>query len=249
MHGIALLTSPREITLTRPSAPGRTRRGVRVHRAAIPTGHLTELDGVPVTTAARTVIDLARRLPFRDAVVAADSAMYRLRLSSTQLERVLADCPRWPGSAAAAKVLAASHPKARSPLETLGRLMCADHGLPAPEIGIYIGDDQPYTEADLLWSRYKVIVLLDGMLKYDNAPGQNRKEKLTQERLENDGFIVVRLTWNDVVNHPARSVARIRAALQRAWGCGDQPVSGVGVSEGVRVSRRTARWQRRSSAS
>ncbi|MQA97837.1 MAG: hypothetical protein GEV11_25640 [Streptosporangiales bacterium] len=219
LHGIALLTPPQDgVTLTRPpGAPSRDRWGdVVIRRAALPPGHVCEVDGVPVTSPARTVVDLARKLPFRAAVVSVDSALGRRTTSEAHLAAMIEACRGWRGIAAATEAVAAANPRARSPLETLGRLMCAEAGLPSPKVGVYIGDDRsPYTEADLYWPEYGVIVLLDGVFKY-NDPRTNRKEKLIQERLENDGFIVVRLTWEDITHHQARSLERIRQAFRRS---------------------------------
>lgn len=217
LHGIALLDRPSDgVRVTRPGARGGTRLdGVQVFRAELPARHVGRVHGVPVTTAARTAIDLARAMPYAAGVVTLDAARYHSRVSRAELESVLCDCAGWPGAAAAAEAVAASRPRVRSPLETLGRLMCAAAGLPEPETGILIGaGGEPYTEADLYWQDQRVIVLLDGMFKYD-VSGRLRAEKLKQERLERDGFIVVRLNWQDVTEDAARSVTRIRGALQR----------------------------------
>lgn len=220
LHGIPLLerVDGDLVSLTRP--PGGPRRvrlhGVRIHQAGLPAWHTRRVYGVPVTSAARTVVDLARRLPFEAGVVAADGAMNSRAVDRAALMKILGECAGWRGLPRAVEVVRAADPGARSPLETLGRLMCADGGLPPPMVGEYIGEGwEPYTEADLLWRELKVIVLFDGMFKYDD-PRANRNEKLVQERLENDGFTVVRLTWSDVVHHQARSLQRIRDAFTRA---------------------------------
>lgn len=218
LHGIALLDEPAaQVSLTRP--PGGVHRdrirGGRLHRAELPANQVGRLHGVPVTSAARTVADLARRLPYRDAVVAADSAMFRRVVRREEVEDALAACAGWPGSAAAARALAAADAGARSPLGTLARLMCAAAGLPEPQVSAYIdGELGICAEADLYWQDLRVILLVDGLLKYRDVEAL-RAEKLLQERLERDGFTVLRLTWADVTQHPARSVERIRAAFAR----------------------------------
>lgn len=103
MHGIQLLERPRAgaVTLTRPCAArsGRlSRSGIRVHTGAMPADHTTELFRVPVTTAARTVADLARTSSFMAAVVAADSALRQSKATRPELDSVLSDCARWPGT-------------------------------------------------------------------------------------------------------------------------------------------------------
>lgn len=67
LHGLSLLKAPPEgaLSLTRePDSRARGRRadGLMVHRAALPDAHVTTVDGIRVTTPARTVADLARSL-------------------------------------------------------------------------------------------------------------------------------------------------------------------------------------------
>ena len=52
---------------------------VHVHTAALDPSEIVVIGGVPVTSLARTVADLARMLPFEQAVVIADSAMFHRR--------------------------------------------------------------------------------------------------------------------------------------------------------------------------
>ena len=84
-----------QVRLTRDSghADGRL-----VRRAALPAHHVTRAYGVPITSGARTIVDLARELPFRDAVVLADSALRRNVTTREQLAEVLRDCWTWRGS-------------------------------------------------------------------------------------------------------------------------------------------------------
>ena len=83
VHGLALLDAPPAgvFAVSRPpESPGsRTGRpGVRMHKLPLPARHVTIRNGIPVTTVARTVIDLARTFPFRAGVVVADSALHAI---------------------------------------------------------------------------------------------------------------------------------------------------------------------------
>lgn len=76
---------------------------------------------------------------------------------------------------------------------------------------------------DLGWRAERVIVECDGMLKF-TAPTRSAlhrgnvltREKRRQESLERAGYIVVRVTWDDVLRDPEQTVARVRAALERS---------------------------------
>ena len=127
-------------------------------------------------------------------------------------------CTRWPGVEMARTVLGHADGRSESPLETLGRLLITGNGLPAPELQVPIADATGvFAYADLGWPELRVVVEFDGLLKYDGSdPQALRREKLRQERIEAAGWIVVRLTWRDVVHDSTRSLARVRAALARA---------------------------------
>ncbi|GAA4608022.1 hypothetical protein GCM10023195_31030 [Actinoallomurus liliacearum] len=218
IHGIETLKPPPDVvTLTRPAeAPGRGKhRGIRVERATLPRDHLRSERGIPLTTPARTVVDLARTLPFREGVVVADSALFLRRTGREALIRVVEDCARWPGIERARAVVDFAHPRARSPLESITRVMFAEQGLPPPEVGVLVGeDDEIFTEVDFLWPDRRTIAETDGLVKY-TSPERLRTEKLKQERLEELGFTVVRLTWRQITERPEESAARVRRAFAR----------------------------------
>ena len=70
LHGLDLLERPQEslVTLTRPPHVRGSRAGgndLKVHAATLSPGHVTKHYGLPVTSVARTVIDLARALPLQ----------------------------------------------------------------------------------------------------------------------------------------------------------------------------------------
>jgi hypothetical protein len=97
IHGFDLLTRPSAglVTLTcRPPSRRRSRAsaGVLFRSVELPEGHVTKACGTQVTTPARTVIDLARTLPFMDAVVAADSALRAGKTTKEELANVCDDC-------------------------------------------------------------------------------------------------------------------------------------------------------------
>ncbi len=221
VHGLSLLTAGGPVSLMRPRGAGSTKtvpRDVRVRTASLPPGHVCRRHGVMITTVARSVVDLARTVPFRQGVVAADSALRSSEVGSAELRAALAYCRGWPGSKRAAEVVAFADALAESVLESLARVMCAEHGLPPPQTQVVLGDAfGPIGRVDLYWAEYGVVGEADGMGKYGGRHVLVA-EKQRQERLENAGFHVVRFTWDDVLRYPEQTVARIRAAFARASG-------------------------------
>jgi predicted transcriptional regulator of viral defense system len=73
IHGLQLLAYPRTdvVDVTRPPAASVSRSarpGTQLHIAALPPGHRELANGIPVTSVARTVIDLARTTSVREGV-------------------------------------------------------------------------------------------------------------------------------------------------------------------------------------
>ena len=143
LHGLRLLKQPPgTVTLTVPpgTRAGRYRQdaGVICHAAELPDQQVTKRYGVPVTTAARTVADIARTTTFMEGVVVADAALYERHASKSELRRVLAGCERWPGTSRARQVIDFADGLAESVLESCARVLFRDHGLPPPELQVHI---------------------------------------------------------------------------------------------------------------
>ena len=134
--GLDLLRDPdatQTVLTVRPGQRGhRDLDGIRVHRAGLPPWHVSEVNGLPVTTVARTLVDLTRALSLRDGVVAMDAALHSGRVRLEQLEEVLADCRGWPWIRRAASAVKLTDPAAESALESLSRMFFSAHDIPAP---------------------------------------------------------------------------------------------------------------------
>ncbi len=135
VHGLGLVRSGAaelvHLTRSRADRGSRTGRpGIRVHQAELPPEHVTKCRGVPVTSVGRTVVDLARALPFPEGVAVADSALPAGQTTPDELAAVLARCARWPGSQRARRVAAFSDPLAESVLESISRAAFREQGLP-----------------------------------------------------------------------------------------------------------------------
>lgn len=224
VHGLSLPGSPsaRLIHVTR--APGdrgsRTRRrpGVLVHNAALSVGDVVVKQGVPVTSAGRTVVDLARTVPFAEGVAVADSALRDKTTTRGELETVLARCVRWPGIQRARQVVAFADPLAESVLESISRVAFHEHGLPPPELQVWVGDeDEIAGRVDFLWRQHRTIAEADGAIKY-TGPAKALAQLNRDTRLREAGFEVVHFTWPEITRVPGQVADAIRAAFRRGGG-------------------------------
>lgn len=227
VHGLSLVWQPRasRVELTRaPDDHGsRSRRpGILLHAAALPAEHVTRSRGVPVTSVARTVVDLARTMPFAEGVAAADSALRGRRTTPGELAAVLAECARWPGVQRARRVVAFADPLAESVLESISRALFHEHGLPPPELQVVVGDeDEIVGRVDFLWRRYRTIAEADGALKY-TEPARALAQLNRDARLREAGFEVVHFTWPEITKVPAQVVSAVRTAFRRSTAAADR---------------------------
>jgi very-short-patch-repair endonuclease len=182
-----------EVTLPRVL---RDRDGIRFHCASLPDDEITEHDGIPVTTAARTLFDLAAANS-RHFERAFREAEY-LKLSD---EAGLAELlRRYPGNRGTARIknaladAATSTGRLRSDLEREFLTFLRRHRLPLPETNAPIelspGD---WNEVDCLWRRRRVIVELDGRDAHSTR-SRFDSDRERDRRLAVLGWQVVRVT-------------------------------------------------------
>ena len=197
------------VTVPRGAAPIRV-AGCRGHSARAEVA-VRVVSGVPVTTLARTVLDVARSEALSAAVVAADSAL----AADPRLDLVgeLLRCSGWPGYRQAAFVVRFADGRAESALESLARLLWHESGLPPPKVQADIAVRGRFlARVDFLWPAAKLVVEVDGMGKYAE-PGELAREKRRQNALVRAGYRLLRFTWADVVHRPAATAATVRAML------------------------------------
>lgn len=220
IHHLDLLNDPSDgtVTLTLPPDKPWNRvpaAGVIFHSAELPKEHLAKLYYLPVTTAARTVADLARTLPFTDAVVVADSALREEKTTKPELRAVLDACSRWPGVRQARRVVEFADERAESPLESAARVVFDQFGLEPPELqATILGPNFAY-RADFLWREHKVVVEADGLAKYNNR-GDMIKQHERDRTLQDAGYQVVHFTWKELFRTPEVVIERIRRTLAAA---------------------------------
>ncbi len=150
-------------TVTRSGSGGPRRHGgILVYRSTVLTEDLAELHGIPITSVARTVLDLARGV--------SDAALARCVRESIRLDLVtlsgLADTirrhPSRRGSRRLAKTLARYSglplDRARSGAEVRALEILRAAGRPLPKLNVRIAGE----EADLSWASERLIIEIDG---------------------------------------------------------------------------------------
>lgn len=197
-----------------------SKAGVDVHPAQLPEDQIAYFCGVPCTSLARTAIDLARDGPWWDAVIVGDAAR-RAGVSQDELSRVADCCALWPGGRQGIRAAEFANPAAESPLESIIRAVCADHGLPTPELQAAVrGACGRMFDLDLFFRAMNTALEGDGRAKY-TADGRDPasahwEEKLREDSIRETGIQFVRITYAQITQRPEEVVARIKAAFTRS---------------------------------
>jgi hypothetical protein len=160
LHGLPIWPAALDrVHVTRNRNSGGKRRSiVHVHTAPLPDDHVTSIDGVPVTSLVRTVLDLCRTLPIEQAVAAGDHAL-AYGLVREVLEDQLANMARWPGIRQARRAVELVDPRSESAGESASRVRLHQDGLPAPELqqDIFDGEGKFVARVDFSWKEQATV--------------------------------------------------------------------------------------------
>jgi len=204
--------------ITVPRGRKRTHDDNIVHRCVLDPSEMTVVDGIPVTTPARTIIDLAGLIPRETLEEALDEAIRRNRTSPAQLRwllartslrgrrgidtlRTLLDARRRPTDVPA------------SPLES--RLLHAMRraGLPKPDLQHEVRDGRSLVAiVDFAFPALKIAVEADGY-RWHSGRAQWQRDLSRRNKLTALGWRVIHVTWSDLESSADRIVESVRRVM------------------------------------
>jgi very-short-patch-repair endonuclease len=173
-------------------ASKRAHPGIQVHRSkTLVDGASTLLRNVPITTVARTVVDLAEVLDDVPLARAVNEARVAHRMSQAQLAIAVADKR---GALVARRLrpfLDPGEAPTDSIFEDMFLVFCEHIGAPRPQTGQTIEGHR----VDMVWRRERLIVELDGRAFHDN-PRAFERDRERDAALTLAGWRVIRITWS-----------------------------------------------------
>jgi hypothetical protein len=183
--------------------------GVRTRRARRGrTLQATTVRGIPVTSVAQTLVDLAPRLDDAELARACHEAGVRHRTTPAQVEAVLGRRPNSPGARRLRAVLRGEVPVALSRLESRFLERLREAGLPLPQTNRLAGTRR----VDARWAEQRVTVELDSYRFHSSRHAWERDRRREREaHARGDRFR--RYTYGDVLERPAPMLAELRALL------------------------------------
>ncbi len=194
---------------------GRTRRaGIRLHRVrSIDPVDCTVLEGIPITTPIRTILDLAPTIETRLLEQVTARLAREGLLDLEQLANRLGTRRRAQGGPALRAVLERPGGPAltRSEAEAVFLALIRKAALPAPQVNARVG----MYELDFFWREARLAVEIDGYRHHSSRPrfeGDRRKDAWLRAR----GLSVIRLSWRQITDEAMATAVQVGQALAHA---------------------------------
>ncbi|HEX8854689.1 MAG TPA: DUF559 domain-containing protein [Thermoleophilaceae bacterium] len=171
-------------------------------------------DGIPVTTIARTLLDLAAVLNERQLTYAIEQAERQQRFDKKAITEACKRNPRHSGLRALRAAVQAFEPElthTRSDLEREFVSFCRDWDIPVPAFNVVVCG---YT-VDAAWQRERLIVELDTRDYHDDGAGFEEDRRRDAE-LQRRGYRVIRITAKRLREEPQAIAELLRELLAQA---------------------------------
>lgn len=191
----------------------RRRPGIRIHRPArLGDDETTILHRVPVTTAARTLYDIAGSVPSRELEQAVAEALATGVATRRQVVRILARHPGRRGALRLHGILSArtAPARTRSVAEEVFLVLVRRAGLPEPEVNVMVSG----YEVDFRWPAERLVVEIDGYA-YHSSRRKFEVDRRRDAELSGAGELVMRVTWDQLQDEREAVLARLVRALER----------------------------------
>jgi very-short-patch-repair endonuclease len=165
----------------------------------------TRRHGIPVTTPARTILDLAATAEAHELERALEQARLRHLVSARDLGRRSRDRP---GAARLRALLEQEPTLTRSEAERRLLALLAAAQLPSPRTNVRVLGH----EVDALWPRQRLVVEVDGFA-FHGGRDAFEHDRARDAELHAHGYRVIRVTWRQLTGRPEILTARLGAAL------------------------------------
>jgi very-short-patch-repair endonuclease len=211
-------SSGTRIDVTAPGRRGRTPAGIAAHRdASLTEADRTKIEGIPCTSLARTLLDLAAIVSPRQLRNAVTQAEVQRVFDLEALREVIGRSRGRRGVARLKAAIAHHDPReqlARYELERRFLRLCRRADLPMPEVNasLFVGGD--LIMPDFLWRDAGLVVESDGR-EVHGTVSAFEADRRRDQRLTVAGWTVIRCTWRQVMNQPHQLSQTIRTLLNR----------------------------------
>lgn len=195
----------------------RTRGGppeleVHTSRCLLPED-IVQRSGIRVTSVPRTLLDIAAVVSQRKLARAVDRAERMGLFDLTAMDHLLLRARGHHGAAALRKAISDWRPRrTRSELEDRFQELLEASALRSPFFNVLLEGENDVHEVDAVWPACRLVIQLDGFA-YHRTRRDRERDAATDADLELVGYRVMRLTWNEVTTHRARTTRRLRLLI------------------------------------
>lgn len=190
----------------------RRRPGLRIHRLHTLEPHdITRIHGIPVTTVARSLFDVAGTSASRDLERALAAGLDRGLVRRAQIRDLVLRHSGAPGTRRLAAAVEADPPLTRSEAEERFLDLVRQARLPEPRANHRIHG----VEVDFVWLRERLVVEVDGFV-FHSSRAAFEADRRRDGKLADAGHLVLRVTWDQLTKEPIAVVARVARALGRS---------------------------------
>jgi hypothetical protein len=200
-------------------APGRSRagqKGITLHLPRhLDAEDVSDKDGIPLTSVARTLLDVAGMVSFARLERALEEAERLGIFDLDSLERLIARSHRRRGL----RKLKAALGSYRTPTFTRSELerrfldLCQEARLPPPAANLFLAG----SEVDMAWPEHRLVVELDGH-EFHRTRAAFERDRARDSELQVAGYRVLRITHRRLVMQPSQVVDAVRLLLERCEG-------------------------------
>jgi hypothetical protein len=193
-------------------AQGHRRRGIRVHRVTLSITDFETREGIPVTSTARTLLDLGAAGTSRELTSAVDRAKRLGHLDLVALDAILLRRGHTVAGKRLAMVLELYRrpvfDRARSELLFLDAI--AEEGLTPPALNTWVEK----WEIDAYWETERFAVEVDGWETH-GTPTAFEDDRLRGEEMKLAGIDMIRISARRIERQPQQIATRLRIFLTR----------------------------------
>jgi very-short-patch-repair endonuclease len=203
-------------TATVPHAQGLRACGLRVYRSPLAADDIGQVGGLPVTSEARTMLDLLAQLSWDEARSLWSWLVTRRRMDLASLESGLLRRSGLVGTPQLRRLVAVGRTGSLSAAEDRFHELLGRAGIRGWTANVPIQvDGRVIAVVDVLFTSARLVVEIDGY-RVHSSRDTFQRDRRRQNQLIAAGYTVLRFTWQDLEQRPRAVVAEVVAALQRA---------------------------------
>jgi very-short-patch-repair endonuclease len=212
LHGIRQ-SHQVKVDVTIPKGHRSDRPTIRIHSSTLDPEDIATVDGIPVTSVARTILDLAGVLDEDQLLQVIEEGDRLGTFDLRAIERAMARRPKSGGVAKLRHILAdyRDAPDLRSKLERDFYALIKTAGLPPPQLNTMVAGFL----VDVCWPQWRLVVELDGRGFHDRRRAFET-DRIKDAKFQRHGYRILRITYKRVHEQPDAVLADILALARLA---------------------------------